>query len=67
MLVNVSRFTKVQNRVADLIKDYLDQIKADLENYSPIRVSLGKYNTKEEIDIFVKTLINVINMIRKRK
>ena len=41
--------------------------KADLENYSPIRVSLGKYNTKEEIDIFVKTLINVINMIRKRK
>lgn len=40
---------------------------ADLENYSPIRVSLGKYNTKEEIDEFVKRLINVVNMIRRRK
>lgn len=39
---------------------------ADLENYSPIRISLGKYNTKEEIDIFVKRLINAINIIRKR-
>lgn len=39
---------------------------ADLKNYSPIRISLGKYNTKEEIDIFVKRLINIINMIRKR-
>lgn len=39
---------------------------ADLENYSPIRVSLGKYNTKEEIDIFVKRLANIVNMMRKR-
>lgn len=39
---------------------------ADLDNYSPIRISLGKYNTKEEIDFFVKRLINIINMIRKR-
>lgn len=39
---------------------------ADLDNYSPIRVSLGKYNTKEEIDTFVKRLINIVNMIRKR-
>ena len=39
----------------------------DLDNYSPIRVSLSKYNTKEEIDIFVKCLINVVNMIRRRK
>lgn len=39
---------------------------ADLENYSPIRVSLGKYNTKEEIDTFIKRLINIVNMIRKR-
>lgn len=40
---------------------------ADLENYSPIRISLGKYNTQEEIDFFVKRLINIINMIRRRK
>ncbi len=39
---------------------------ADLDNYSPIRISLSKYNTNNEIDIFVKTLVNIINMIRKR-
>ena len=39
---------------------------ADLKNYSPIRISLGKYNTKEEIDIFIKELIKVIKMLRKR-
>lgn len=39
---------------------------ADLENYSPIRISLSKYNTKEEIDIFIKRLIGIVNMIRKR-
>lgn len=44
----------------------LTACKADLENYSPIRISLGKYNTKEEIDIFVKSLINIVNMIRRR-
>lgn len=44
----------------------LTACKADLDNYSPIRVSLGKYNTKEEIDIFIKRLINIVNMIRKR-
>ena len=37
---------------------------ADLENYSPIRISLGKYNTEEEVDIFVKNLITVVNMLR---
>ena len=44
----------------------LTAVGADLENYSPIRVSLGKYNTKEEIDEFIKTLINVVGMIRRR-
>lgn len=39
---------------------------ADLDNYSPIRVSLGKYNTKEEIDLFIKELAKVIKMLRKR-
>lgn len=40
---------------------------ADLDNYSPIRISLGKYNTKEEIDEFIKRLINVVNMLRRKK
>lgn len=44
----------------------LTACNADLENYSPIRVSLGKYNTQEEIDIFVKRLINIVSMIRRR-
>lgn len=38
---------------------------ADLEKYQPIRISLGKENTKEEIDIFVRNLINIVNMLRK--
>lgn len=38
---------------------------ADLENYSPIRISFGKYNTEEEVDIFVKNLITVVNMLRR--
>lgn len=44
----------------------LTACNADLDNYSPIRVSLGKYNTKEEIDTFIKRLESIINMIRKR-
>ena len=44
----------------------LTAVGADLENYSPIRVSLGKYNTKEEIDEFVKTLIRTVKMLRSR-
>lgn len=44
----------------------LTACNADLENYSPIRVSLGKYNTIEEIDTFIKRLESIINMIRKR-
>lgn len=39
---------------------------ADLDNYSPIRISLSKYNTKNEIDSFVRSLVNIIRMLRKR-
>ena len=45
----------------------LTACNADLDNYSPIRISLGKYNTKEEIDDFIKKLISIVNMIRRRK
>ena len=45
----------------------LTACNADLDNYSPIRISLGKYNTKDEIDELIKKLINIVNMIRRRK
>lgn len=40
---------------------------ADLENYSPIRISLSKYTTKEEIEKFVKSLIIAVNNLRKER
>ncbi len=39
---------------------------ADMENYSPIRISLSKNNTEEEVETFVKRIINIVNQIRKR-
>lgn len=44
----------------------LTACNADLKNYSPIRISLGKYNKKEEIDIFTKILGNIVTMLRRR-
>ena len=44
----------------------LTACNANLDDYSPIRVSLGKYTTKEEIDTFVNTLINVVGMLRRK-
>lgn len=41
--------------------------KADLDNYSPIRISLSKDNTKEEIDIFIKKLVSIVNMLRRKR
>lgn len=36
MLVNVSRFTLVQNQTADIIESFLNRIKLDLENYAQL-------------------------------
>lgn len=44
----------------------LTACKADLDNYSPIRISLAKDNTEEEVEIFVQRLTNIINMLRKK-
>lgn len=44
----------------------LTACNADLDNFSPIRVSLGKYNTKEEIDKFIKILENTVNILRRK-
>ena len=38
----------------------LTACKANLQDY-------GKYNTKKEIDIFIKRLINVVTMLRRKK
>lgn len=39
---------------------------ADLDNFSPIRISICKYNTKEEIDTFVRVLYNIVHMLRRK-
>ena len=39
MLVNVSRFTLVQNATADIIQAYVADLRADIENYSQIAIS----------------------------
>lgn len=44
----------------------LTACNADLDNFSPIRISLGKYNTKEEIDEFIKQLTNIVNILRRK-
>lgn len=42
----------------------LTACKADTSNYSPIRISLNKYNTEEEIERFVRDLKNSIKNLR---
>ncbi len=36
MMVHVSRFTNVQNQIADIFNVWLDQVKSDLQNYSQL-------------------------------
>ncbi|WP_314856972.1 Z1 domain-containing protein [Stomatobaculum longum] len=36
MMVHISRFTNVQNQIADLFQIWLDQIRSDLRNYSTL-------------------------------
>ena len=43
----------------------LTACNADINNYSPIRISLNKYNTEEEIESFVRILKNVIKNFRR--
>ena len=41
-------------------------INVDFESGSPIRISLSKYTTEDEIEIFKRKLINIVNMLRKK-
>lgn len=45
----------------------LTSMNADLENFSPIRISLSEYTTEEECNEFVRKLINVVTMLRRKK
>ena len=45
----------------------LTAMGADLSDSSSIRISLGKYNTEEDIDQFVETLEKIVKMLRRRK
>ena len=49
MMVNVSRFTDVQNKTRELIEEYVDQLKSDIENYSqlPLESAMRIGNLKE--------------------
>ena len=44
----------------------LTACNADTDNYSPIRISLNKYNTEEEIENFIKILKNIIQNLRRK-
>ena len=44
----------------------LSACNADVNNYSPIRISLNKYNSEEEIELFVRTLKNIIKNMRRK-
>lgn len=44
----------------------LEACHADLDNYSPIRISLGRYNTEEEIEKLIKGIVKAVAMLRKK-
>lgn len=45
----------------------LTAMGTDLSDSSSIRISLGKYNTEEEINQFIDTLEKIVKMLRRRK
>jgi cysteine desulfurase len=38
---------------------------SELESHSSLRISLGRYTTEQEINYFLKTLLKVIERLRK--
>jgi cysteine desulfurase len=44
----------------------LKACNANLTNFSPIRISLSKYNTFEEINVFIEKLSNAVSTIRRK-
>lgn len=72
MLVNISRYTMVQNVTADLIDDYLTIFKSDLENYSNLDIDKAMqisgiralYSTWEKYDLSSVSVRNWDSMLR---
>ncbi len=60
MMVNVSRFTAVQSRVAELIEEFVDQVRSDIENYSnmPIKKASSIFNLKQLQNVWNKYGLN---------
>lgn len=79
MLINVSRFTDVQNETAELVERYVDQLKSDIENYhnldnadeirslSQLHDTWDKYNFINKRDISWNSLLkNHLNQAARR-
>lgn len=62
MMVNVSRFTDVQNVTAELIEEYMGQIKSDLENYAqlPVQQAMKIKNIRKLNHIWSKYKLETI-------
>ena len=41
-------------------------MNADLDKYSPIRISLGKYNNKDDVDFVIIRLEKIINILKRK-
>ena len=39
MLINVSRYTDVQNKIQNLVEDWLLEVKSDIEEYGMLDIS----------------------------
>lgn len=66
MMVHVSRFTNVQNQIADIFTMWLDQVKSDLRNYSqlaPARAEkIGNIKALHEVwDKYALSLVSGID------
>lgn len=56
MLINVSRFTAVQDKTAELVEKYLDYVKSDIQNYAKLSLkdSLKRENIRDLQDTWNK-------------
>ncbi len=62
MMVHISLYTKVQNQIADMLNEWLEQVKSDLRNYS--QLPSGKAEGIRNIDklrcVWLKYNLDVI-------
>ena len=81
MMINVSRFTNVQNTTSELVEDFIAQLKSDVENYSHLSAEKAlkiknirelkqvwdKYNLQEKASIEWDELLenNLFKAVRR--